>query len=76
MNSWGVSSRECQELSKIILPRHKLEENCGYDLHIFTDASPKAYVTGYNSEPQLLMSEARVTPLSRAYCHTIRSKVK
>lgn len=68
ISSWEALSAECQELSKIKFPRHVLEENSNYDLHLFTDASPKAYgvsayITDYNSEPQLLMSKARVAPL-------------
>ena len=55
-------------LSQISFPRETCREGVAYDIHIFRDASQKAYgavayVTDGVQKPQLLMSKAKVAPV-------------
>ena len=66
--SWELLSKECENLGSIKFPRMAVKEGTSYDLHMFCDASPKAYgavayLTNYVDIPVILTSKARVAPL-------------
>ena len=65
---WETIALRLKGLSQISFPRETCREGVAYDLHIFCDASQKAYgavayVTDGVQTPQLLMSKAKVAPV-------------
>ena len=65
---WETIALRLKGLSQISFPRETCREGVAYDLHIFCDASQKAYgavayVTDGVQNPQLLMSKAKVAPV-------------
>ena len=65
---WETIALRLKGLSQISFPRETCREGVAYDLHIFCDASQKAYgavayVTDGAQKPQLLMSKAKVAPV-------------
>ena len=67
---WKKIARGLKGLSQISLPRETCREDRFYDLHVFCDASQKAYgavayVTDGEQTPQLVMSKAKVAPVQQ-----------
>ena len=64
---WKELENEFQQITNLIVPRSAAPENNCYTLHIFCDASTKAYgAAAYlvsDSESLLLTSKVRVAPL-------------
>lgn len=67
VEEWKELENEFQQATNIIVPRSAAPENTCYTLHIYCDASTKAYgAAAYlvsDSESLLLTSRARVAPL-------------
>ena len=67
---WEVISKELHELHKFKLDRQSCSSTNTYDLHIFCDASQKAYgavayLVNESGKSTLIMSKARVAPLKK-----------
>ena len=65
---WSKIARGLKGLSQISFPREACREGEVYDLHVFCDASQKAYgavayVTNGVQTPQIVMSKAKVAPV-------------
>jgi hypothetical protein len=68
VNQWEERSHAVSNLASITLPRATITGEGSWDLHVFGDASPKAYgavayATNYVTPPVLLLSKARVAPI-------------
>ena len=65
---WETIAKGLKGLSQISFPRETCHEGKIYDLHVFCDASPKAYgavayVTDGVQVPQIIMAKAKVAPV-------------
>lgn len=65
---WNAITLKLKGLSQISFPRETCREGTAYDLHVFCDASQKAYgavayVTDGVQKPHLVMSKVKVAPV-------------